>query len=187
MLLRLAPLRVAIPELPVEAVPEGVPFSVKLTVLPLNGRPPEVNVAMSVAVPPAVPEPLTALIVVEAWIGVVVIGATVAAAAALNVARTMIQSAAELNVEVAVTACVELRVAISLAAGEVAVSCCPEVYPVPGVTVPVYAVGNPVPANTNSLAIDVVAAVGPTPATDPVFCACAVRSRGLVVSSPLYS
>jgi len=47
-----APLSVATPELLVTAVPAAVPFRANLMVLPLNADPPDVNVAVSVAVPP---------------------------------------------------------------------------------------------------------------------------------------
>jgi len=64
--LRLTPLSVATPELFVAAVPAALPLRVKLMVFPLSPDPPEARVAVSVAVLPDVPEPLTALIAVEA-------------------------------------------------------------------------------------------------------------------------
>jgi hypothetical protein len=47
---------VAIPEMSVDALPTGLPFSVKLIGLPLTPVPPAVSVAESVAVPPYVPD-----------------------------------------------------------------------------------------------------------------------------------
>src|SRR5437016_5915308 len=67
---RLAPLSVATPELFVVAAPAAAPFSVKVMFLPLNPELADVRVAVSVAVPPEDPEPLTALIAVEALLAV---------------------------------------------------------------------------------------------------------------------
>jgi hypothetical protein len=63
---RLTPLTVATPLAFVVPAPAGIPFSWKEMVLPETGEPLEVRVAVSVAVPPKVPLPLTALIVVGA-------------------------------------------------------------------------------------------------------------------------
>jgi len=70
--LRLTPLSVATPELFVTAVPAAVLLTVKAIVFPLNPDPPEVSVAVNVAVLPDVPAPLTALIVVDDGLGAVV-------------------------------------------------------------------------------------------------------------------
>src|SRR3954462_8445353 len=55
MPVRLTPLSLAIPLPFVTALPAGEPLSVKETVLPLTGLPPEVSVAERVVVPPHVP------------------------------------------------------------------------------------------------------------------------------------
>jgi hypothetical protein len=64
MPLRPTPLSVATPEPSVAAVPAAVPFTVKLIVLPLKAEPPEVSVAVRVAVRWNTPEPVTLVIVV---------------------------------------------------------------------------------------------------------------------------
>src|SRR5437899_61546 len=73
MPVRLTPPSVALPEMSVTVVPTEAPLSVKLTIWLVNAEPPEVRFAVSVAVPPDAPEPLTALIAVEALLGVDVV------------------------------------------------------------------------------------------------------------------
>ena len=66
MPVRLTPLSVATPLAFVVALPTEFALSVNATDLPETGDPLEVSVAVSVAVPPNVPLPLTALMVVAA-------------------------------------------------------------------------------------------------------------------------
>src|SRR5437867_1195063 len=85
MPVRPTPLSVATPELLVAAVAAAAPLRVNERFLPLNPEPPEVSVAVSVAVLPEAPEPLTELIAVETLLGLgTVLGLVVVAVVTSN-------------------------------------------------------------------------------------------------------
>lgn len=65
-------------------------------------------------------------------------------------------------------------------------SCCSKVKPLPEVTETVELLGSPKPENTSSEDAEVVA-VAPLLGVLLLPCACAVRSRGALALSPLYS
>lgn len=66
--LRGTPLKAAIPEKVVLAVPTTAPLRVKVMALPLISDPPELKVADRLTVPPAMPNVLAMDKVVESWL-----------------------------------------------------------------------------------------------------------------------